>query len=151
MHQGMCTTCSLCAIWSVSGLCAPCVQTWSATEALRFIEEAKAEMAGQRKRSADLKAGMDIFNIPQPHLKELSQNERVSLQPCPSWLTQRLSSMHVSQATHALLSLQIGRAVLQHAAQYAVHDQLEPMFCDPSRYQLISSGQSEFGNVRNSP
>ena len=69
---------------SDSGFCAPCVQKWSAEEALRFIEEAKAEMATQRKRSADLKAGMDIFNIPQPQLKELSQNERVSLRPCPS-------------------------------------------------------------------
>ena len=81
MHQAMCMTCQLHTLWSGSGPCAPCVQKWSAAEALRFVEEAKAEMAGQRKRSADLKAGMDIFNIPQPQLKELSQSERVSLRP----------------------------------------------------------------------
>ena len=81
---GMCITWQLCGMWSGSGPCVLCVQKWSAAEALHFIEEAKAEMAGQRKRSADLKAGMDIFNIPQPQLKELSQNERVSLRPGPS-------------------------------------------------------------------
>ena len=84
-------------MWSASGLCAPCVQKWSAAEALRFIEEAKAEMAGQRKRSADLKAGMDIFNIPQPQLKELSQNERVS-SPAPPADTK--SQQHACEPSH---------------------------------------------------
>lgn len=48
--------------------------------AMRFISTAKAELAAQRQKASELKSGMDIFNISQPAYKELTQNEKVSLQ-----------------------------------------------------------------------
>ena len=45
--------------------------------ALQFIAAAKAELATQHQKAAELKSGMDIFNIPQPTYKELTQNEKV--------------------------------------------------------------------------
>lgn len=48
--------------------------------ALQFIAAAKAELATQHQKAAELKSGMDIFNIPQPTYKELTQNEKVCWQ-----------------------------------------------------------------------
>ena len=45
--------------------------------AMQFIEAAKAELAAQHQKAAELKSGMDIFNISQPAYKELMQNEKV--------------------------------------------------------------------------
>ncbi|KAL0040883.1 hypothetical protein WJX79_008591 [Trebouxia sp. C0005] len=44
--------------------------------AMQFIEAAKAELAAQHQKAAELKSGMDIFNISQPAYKELMQNEK---------------------------------------------------------------------------
>lgn len=45
--------------------------------AMQFIEAAKAELSAQHQKAAELKSGMDIFNISQPAYKELTQNEKV--------------------------------------------------------------------------
>ena len=45
--------------------------------AKQFIDTAKAELAAQHQKAAELKSGMDIFNISQPVYKELTQNEKV--------------------------------------------------------------------------
>ncbi len=44
---------------------------------MQFIEAAKAELSAQHQKAAELKSGMDIFNISQPAYKELTQNEKV--------------------------------------------------------------------------
>lgn len=46
---------------------------------MQFIGTAKAELAAQHQEAAELKSGMDIFNIPQPVYKELMQNEKVCI------------------------------------------------------------------------
>lgn len=50
--------------------CLACVQ------ALSVIEEQKAASAAARKKAEDLKAGMDIFSIPQPPYKELATMDK---------------------------------------------------------------------------
>lgn len=44
-------------------------------QALAKIKEQRAVAAAARQKSADLKAGMDIFSIPQPPYKELGSME----------------------------------------------------------------------------
>ncbi|KAK9823872.1 hypothetical protein WJX72_006072 [[Myrmecia] bisecta] len=51
-------------------------EKWSVAEAMRYIADAKAELAGHRQRATELKGGMDIFGIPQPSYKELAQSEK---------------------------------------------------------------------------
>lgn len=60
--------------------CVACLQNNDVAAAIRFITTAKAELAAQRQKASELKSGMDIFNISQPAYKELTQNEKVSLQ-----------------------------------------------------------------------
>ncbi len=54
-----------------------CVQKNDVAAAMQFIEAAKAELAAQHQKAAELKSGMDIFNISQPAYKELTQNNKV--------------------------------------------------------------------------
>jgi len=61
-----------------------CLQKNDVAAANQFISAAKAELAAQHQKAAELKSGMDIFNILQPTYKELTQNEKVSW-PC-TWL-----------------------------------------------------------------
>lgn len=59
---------------SVAGL-----QNWTVPNAMVFISETKAITVSARQRAADLKSGMDIFNLPQPSHKELGATEKVVL------------------------------------------------------------------------
>lgn len=45
-------------------------------DALEFIRATKEAVAGMRTRAAEMKPGMDIFHIPQPLYKELTQMEK---------------------------------------------------------------------------
>lgn len=47
-------------------------EAFDTQQALAFIEESKVAVADLRKRAGELKAGMDIFHIPQPSYKELA-------------------------------------------------------------------------------
>ena len=60
--------------------CVAFLQNNDVAAAMRFISTARAELAAQRQKASELKSGMDIFNISQPAYKELTQNEKVSLQ-----------------------------------------------------------------------
>ena len=55
------------------------MQNNDVTAAMQFISTAKADLAAQHQKAAELKSGMDIFNISQPNYKELAQNEKVAL------------------------------------------------------------------------
>lgn len=48
----------------------------TAQEALASIEKSKQDVIDTRRRGGELKAGMDIFNIPQPSYKEMVAMEK---------------------------------------------------------------------------
>ena len=54
------------------------LQNNNVAAAMQFISTAKADLAAQHQKAAELKSGMDIFNISQPSYKELAQNEKVA-------------------------------------------------------------------------
>lgn len=51
-------------------------EMFSAEQALEFVQESADDVTELRRRAAELRAGMDIFAIPQPPYKELTSMEK---------------------------------------------------------------------------